>query len=145
MKHLTEFLKRYISDWLTILCGLLALPLTAYGIYASGSNHDRLFFTALLVFCLIVSSFRVWKKEYLRSLQAEFPRIGFPGGATEFAVVRGDRIEAEYVAVHDLTVTNVDGDKPVTLQMYVQIRRGPTHLMFSPENEAIPNWRELAH
>lgn len=145
MKYLREFLKRYITDWLTLLCGPLALPLTAYGVYSATTTHNRLLFISLLILCLIVSSYRVWKKEYLRTVQAEFPAVQYPGGATEFVLRQGNRIVAEYVAVQNLTITNRSPDKPVSIQMYVQISRGSTHLRFGPENEAIPNWRELAH
>ncbi|HYX71648.1 MAG TPA: hypothetical protein VE732_02680 [Nitrososphaera sp.] len=145
MKYLREFLKRYIADWLTILCGPLALPLTAYGVYASNTIYNRLLFTGLLVVCLIVSSFRVWKKEYEQTLQAEFPLVQYPGGATEFAILQDGRIVTQYVAVQNLTVTNRSHDKPVSVNMYLQITRRPTDLMFSPENEPMPNWRELAN
>lgn len=145
MRYILEFLKRYIADWLTILCGPLALPLTAYGVYASSTSYNRLLFTSLLVFCLIVSSFRVWKKEYERTLQAEFPSVQYPGGATEFAILQDGRIVTQYVAVLNLTITNRSHDKPVSVQMYLQITRKPANLMFSPENELMPNWRELAY
>jgi hypothetical protein len=145
MRYLLEFLKRYIADWLTILCGPLALPLTAYGVYASSNSNNRLLFTGLLVLCLIVSSYRVWKKEYERTLQAEFPSVQYPGGATEFAIMLDGRVVTQYVAVQNLTITNRSHDKPVSVQMFLQITRKPTDLMFSPENELMPNWRELAN
>jgi hypothetical protein len=144
MAHISEFLKRYVGDWLTLLCGPLALPLTAYGVYSSNASYNRLFFMALLVLCLVVSSYRVWHKEFLRTLQAQFPIVQYPGGATEFVLSDGDRVVAEYVAVRDLTITNRDPDKTVNIEMFLQIARGSAHLMFSPENHPMPNWRELA-
>ncbi len=124
--YVREFLKRYVTDWLSLLFGPLALVFTTYGVYVSKATYNRLLFTGLLVLGLVISSYRVWKKEYSRLLDAEFPTVLYPGGATEFAILDQGRILAEYVVA-------------------VQISRGSTHLMFSPENQPMPNWRELAH
>jgi len=134
---------RYIADWLTLLCGPLALPLTAYGALASSTAYNRLLFTALLVSCLIVASYRVWEKEFVRTLEAEFPIVQYPGGGTEFVRQLDNGATVEYVAARDLTLTN-RSDMPASVLMYLQIARGPVHLMFSPENDPISNWRELA-
>lgn len=143
--YVREFLKRYVTDWLSLLFGPLALVFTTYGVYVSKATYNRLLFTGLLVLGLVISSYRVWKKEYSRLLDAEFPTVLYPGGATEFAILDQGRILAEYVVAENLTVTNRSPDKPVNVNMYVQISRGSTHLMFSPENQPMPNWRELAH
>lgn len=143
MAHVSEFLKRYVGDWLTLLCGPLALPFTAYGVYASNATYNRLLFTGLLVLGLIVSSYRVWHKEFIRTIQAEFPSVQYPGGATEYSVSDGDRV-IEYVAVRDLTITNRSAQRTVNIEMFLQITRGSMFLMFSPENQPMPNWRELA-
>jgi len=77
--------------------------------------------------------------------QAEFPLIEYPGGAAEFTVSKDDHTIVEYVVIKDLTITNRRPDRPVNIRMYVQITRKPAKLMFSPENEQMPNWRDLAH
>lgn len=143
--YIREFLKRYVGNWLQLLFGPLALVFTIYGVFASSGIYNRLFFTALLIVGLCISSYLVWRKEYLRTLETEFPNVQYPGGAREFAITKEGHIVAEYVVVEDLTITNRSSDKPVNIKMYVQITRRPTYLMFSPENEQIPNWRELAH
>jgi len=69
---------------------------------------------------LVISSYRVWKKEYSRLLDAEFPTVLYPGGATEFAILDQRRIVAEYVVAENLTVTNRSPDKPVNVNINVQ-------------------------
>ena len=68
MNYIREFVKRYVTDWLSLLFGPLALVFTAYGVYVSKTTYNRLLFTGLLVLGLVISSYRVWKKEYLRTI-----------------------------------------------------------------------------
>jgi len=68
--YVREFLKRYVTDWLSLLFGPLALVFTTYGVYVSKANYNRLLFTGLLVLGLVISSYRVCKKEYSRLLDA---------------------------------------------------------------------------
>jgi hypothetical protein len=145
MRYFFEFLKRYVSDWFAILSGPLALPFTVYGVYSSNTAYNRALFTALLVSGLILSSFRVWKKEYDRTLHAEFPLVQYPGGAVEFVVEQNERMPTRYIAVQNLTITNRSRDKSLSIHIHLQITRKPAQLMFSPESKDLRDWLELAN
>jgi hypothetical protein len=105
MHYFKQFLKRYMADWVSLLSGPIALPLSIYGIVAATATYQKILAVTLLVLGAFVSSYRVWVAEHIQLERAEIPRIVFPYDSPTGYIKFSDKGPA--VTLEPVTIFNV--------------------------------------
>jgi hypothetical protein len=74
--YVKQFLKAWVSDWLTLMSGAPTVPLALLALYVSSKPY-RLLYGTLALFCAAFTSYRIWFKERL-ALEAERAKNRLP-------------------------------------------------------------------